>query len=94
LNLLIHFVLRSYPNLSLACGKEVLKTSLDTLGHGLLALTDPDTRVVVLLVRLVIAIGVADLGLKVVLLRLDEVPDTGEVCPLHVGVQVDLDNTV
>jgi hypothetical protein len=44
--------------LSLASGVEVVESDLDALRHGLLTLTDPDTRVVVLLVGLVIAIGV------------------------------------
>jgi hypothetical protein len=34
------------------------------------------------------------LGLEVTALGLDVVPDTGQVGPLHVGVEVDLDNTV
>lgn len=81
-------------HLQLASGVEVLKTSLDPLGHGLLTLTYPDTGIVVLLVGLVLTVRVADLGLEVGLLVLDKVADTAEVCPLHVGVEVDLDNTV
>lgn len=58
-------------NLDLAGGVEVVKRNSDALGHGLLALTDPDTRVVVLLVGLVVTLGVADLGLEVARLVLD-----------------------
>ena len=46
---------------------------LDTGGEGLLTLTNPDTRVVELLVGLVSALGVADLRLEVAGLALDEV---------------------
>jgi hypothetical protein len=80
--------------LDLARSIEVLEASLDPLGHGLLSLTYPDTGVVVLLVWLVLAIGVANLRLEVVLLGLDEVADTAEVGPLHIGVQVDLHDTI
>lgn len=45
--------------LRLASGVEVVQGDLDALRHGLLTLTDPDTGVVVLLVGLVIAVGVA-----------------------------------
>jgi hypothetical protein len=58
-------------NLNLASGVEVVERNSDALGHGLLALTDPDTGVVVLLVGLVIAVGVADLALEVAALVLD-----------------------
>ena len=47
-----------------------------------------------LLVGLVGSLGVTDLRLKVVLLVLDEVSDTGKVGPLGVGVDVHLDDTV
>jgi len=47
----------------LARGVKVVQTSLDTLGHGDFTSTNPDTRVVVLLVRLVFAVWVADLAL-------------------------------
>jgi hypothetical protein len=73
-------------HLDLARSIEVFETSLDPLGHGLLTLTYPDTGVVVLLVWLVLAVGVANLRLEVVLLGLDEVADTAEVGPLHIGV--------
>ena len=51
--------------LSLASGEEVVESDLNALRHGLLSLTNPDAGVVVLLVRLVFAFGVADLGLEV-----------------------------
>jgi hypothetical protein len=81
-------------SLELAGSVEVLKGLLGALGHGLLTLTDPDTGVEVLLVGLVGAVGVTDLGEEVVLLVEDVVTDTGEVGPLHVSVDVDLDDTV
>ena len=58
-------------NLDLAGSVEVVKRGSDTLGHGLLTLTDPDTGVVVLLVGLVVTVGVTDLGLEVARLVLD-----------------------
>jgi hypothetical protein len=81
-------------DLNLAGGVEVVKRNCDALGHGLLTLTNPDTGVVVLLVGLVVAVGVTDLALEVARLVLNIVADTGEVGVLHVGVEVDLDNTV
>jgi hypothetical protein len=81
-------------DLDLASGVEVVKRDGDALGHSLLTLTNPDTGVVVLLVRLVITVGVTDLALEVARLVLDVVPDTSEVGVLHVGVEVDLDDTV
>jgi hypothetical protein len=47
-----------------------------------------------LLVWLVFAIRVTDLSLQVVLLGLDKVANTGKVRPLHISVEVDLDNTI
>jgi hypothetical protein len=58
-------------SLNLAGSVEVLKRNSDALGHGLLALADPDTGVVVLLVGLVVTVGVADLALEVAALVLD-----------------------
>ncbi len=46
------------------------------LTHRLFTFTDPDTRVVVLLVWLIFTIWVTDLSLEVVVLSLDEVSDT------------------
>jgi hypothetical protein len=73
---------------------EVLKRNSEALRHGLLTLTNPDTGVVVLLVGLVIAVRVTDLSLEVARLVLDVVADTSEVSVLHVGVEVDLYDTV
>lgn len=42
----------------------------------------------------VVLTWVANLGLEVGRLGLNEVPDTGEVSPLHVSVEVHLDNTI
>ena len=52
---------------------QICARLLDTGGKGLLTLTDPNTRVVELLVGLVSALGVADLGLEVLELVDDEV---------------------
>jgi hypothetical protein len=76
-----------------ASGLEVLEGLLDAGGHGLLRLADPDAGVVLLLVGLVGALGVADLGLQVVDVLGDVVTDTAQVGPLEVGVEVDLDDT-
>lgn len=61
--------------------------------HGLLTLANPDSGVVLLLVGLVGTLGVAHLGLEVVDVLGDVVPDTAEVSPLEVSVEVDLDDT-
>ena len=47
-----------------------------------------------LLVGLVLPIGVANLGLKVALVLLDEIPNTREVRVLHVCIEVDLYDAV
>ena len=56
---------------------------LDSLGKGLLSLSDPDSGVVLLLVGLVGALWVTDLAHQVVLLVEDKVSDTGEVGELN-----------
>lgn len=80
--------------LQLASSVEVLQSRLDTLAHGLLTLANPHAGVEELLVGLVGTLGVTDGGHEVVLLVQDVVTDTGHVSVLHVGVKVDLDNTV
>lgn len=72
---------------------EVLERSSHTHGHGLLTLTNPHTGVEELLVGLVLTIGVADMRHQVVLLADHVVADTAHVGKLHVGVQIDLDDT-
>lgn len=81
-------------NLKLTGSVEVLKGLLDTNRHGLLTLANPVAGIEELLVGLVSALGVTDLGEEVVLVLENEVPDTGEVGVLHVGVDVDLNDTV
>lgn len=81
-------------NLQLVGSVEVLESLLDTGGHGLLSLANPDTWVEELLVWLVLAVWVTDLLHDVVLLVQDVVPDAGEVGVLEISVQVDLDDTV
>lgn len=73
---------------------EVDKSLLDTGRHGLLSLTNPDTGVKVLLVRLVRSVWVSHLGQDVVLFVQDVISDTGEVGVLEVSVEVDLNDTV
>ena len=73
---------------------EVGAGLLDAGGEGLFALADPDAGVVELLVGLVCALGVADLGLEVAGLGLDKVADAGEVGELGVGVDVHLDDAI
>jgi hypothetical protein len=81
-------------DLQLASSVEVLQSNLHTLAHGLLTLTNPHTGIKVLLVGLVRAVGVAHRAHEVVLLVEHVVTDTGHVGVLHVGVEVDLDDTV
>ena len=81
-------------NLQLAGSVEVLESDLGALAHGLLTLADPHAGVEGLLVGLVGTLGVADHGHEVVLLGQDVVTDTAQVGVLHVGVDVDLDDTV
>lgn len=73
---------------------EVGERFLYTHAHRLLALAHPHTRVKVLLVGLVGAVRVANSGEQVVLLFQDVVAHTRQVGVLHVGVDVDLDDTV
>lgn len=47
-----------------------------------------------LLVWLVLALWVSNLGHDVVLLVENVVTDSGQVCPLEISVKVDLDNTI
>lgn len=84
----------SAQHLQLTSSVEVHKRLLDANGHRLLTLTNPDTGIEELLVRLVLAVGVADGGHEVILLLEHVVADTGHVGELQIGVQVDLDNTV
>lgn len=80
--------------LQLTSSVEVFQSRLDTLAHGLLTLTNPHAGVEELLVGLVLTLGVTDGGQEVVLLVENVVTDTGHVGVLHVGVKVDLDDTV
>lgn len=63
---------------------KILASDLDTLNHGLFSLTDPDTRIVDLLVGLVGSFRVANLSLQIGLLLHVEVPDALPVSPLSV----------
>jgi len=70
----------------LACSVEVVESLLDASAHRLLTLSDPDSRVKVLLVRLVLTLRVAHRLLQVVVLVLNVVPNTSQVGVLQVGV--------
>lgn len=91
-----HFIFANidHPHLERAGSVEVLEGLLDAGLHGLLTLANPDAGIVLLLVRLVGALGVADLGAEVVDVVDDVVTDTGQVAPLEISVDVDLDDTV
>lgn len=65
---------------------EVVKALSDTSAHGLFTLPDPDSRIEVLLVWLVLTFWVADGLLKVVMLVLDVVSDTSQIGVLQVGI--------
>lgn len=81
-------------HLELVRGLEVVESNLAALRHRLFTLTHPDTRVVLLLVRLVSTLRVANLRHKVVLLVQDKVTDTLKVGVLRVGVNVHLHNAI
>lgn len=78
----------------MASSVEILESDSDTLAHRLLASSDPNTRVIELLVWFVGAVRVAYLAANIVLLVDHVVPDTLGVCVLEVSVEVDLDHTV
>merc|ERR1712194_998285 len=73
---------------------KLFEGPLDALHHRSLALTEPLAWVVVALVRLVFALGVADLALEIALLGLVEVEQALPVGPLRVGVDVHLDDAM
>lgn len=81
-------------SLQLVGSVEVLQRFGNTFAHCLLTFTNPDTRVIVLLVRLVFTLWVADLSLDVVVLVDDVVPDADQVGPLQVCVEIDLYDAV
>ena len=62
---------RFWPIVSTDIGPvEALETLVSSLDHRLLGGSDPDSRVVELLVRLVSAVGVANLNMKVLVNRM------------------------
>jgi hypothetical protein len=65
-----------------------------TFNHAFLCLADPHTGVIKFLVGLIWACGVSNLTLQVVMLVLFKFAQTIPVCPLSVGINVHLDNTV
>jgi len=72
--------------LQLTSRVEIDERLRDTGAHGLLTFPDPYARIIVLLVGLIRAFGIADLRQEVVLLIQDVVADTDKVCPLEIGV--------
>jgi len=62
--------------------------------EGLLTLAEPYPRIIVLLVGLVFALGVAYLSLQIAFLDLVVILYAGPECPLHVSVDVHLDSAV
>jgi hypothetical protein len=52
------------------------------------------TRIEILLVGLILTIGVADLGLEVVLLVEYVITDTFKIGVLRIGIEVDLNNAI
>ena len=97
---MVHFItfilsrLGHHLILQLPRSVEVIKSFSDTLAHGLLTLTYPDTGVKELLVRLVSTLWVTNGTLDIVMLVLNKVTNTGQISVLGVCVDVDLDNTV
>lgn len=85
---------RSQAHSKLVRRLEVVKGNLATLRHSFLALTNPNARIVLLLVRLVRALGVANLGHQVVLLVENKVTDTLKIGELSVSVNVHLNDTI
>ena len=86
--------LKNRQSLQLSGGIEILETLSNTRGHGFLSLTDPDTRIEVLFVRLVLTIGVTNLRHNVILLLEYVVTDTSKVGILEVRIEVNLDHTI
>jgi hypothetical protein len=80
--------------LQLVCGVEVLQALFDSLCHRLLSFSNPDSRVEILLIWLVLTFRISDLLHQVVLLVQNVISNTGQVRILQIRVQVNLDNTV
>jgi hypothetical protein len=78
----------------LSCGIEVLQCLLDASSHRLLPRVNPDTRIVILLVRFVLSFWIAHLRHQVFLLVQYVVANTRQVSPLKVGIEVDFNNAV
>jgi hypothetical protein len=91
----LYYVDEAKPTrLQLAGAVEVIKRLRNTCRHSLLAFTDPNTGVEVLLVRSVLPFWVANRRLEVVLLLQDVISNADQVRELKVSVDVDLDNPV
>jgi hypothetical protein len=73
---------------------ELLHGHATTFDHGFLCLADPHSGVIKFLVGLIWACGVSNLTLQVVMLILFKCAQTIPVCPLSVGINVHLDNTM
>ena len=55
---------------------QILTSNLDTLNQCLLTLSNPNSRIVLLLVGFIGSLGITDLGHEVVFLLKDKVTDT------------------
>lgn len=77
-----------------ALAHQLLHGDFATSSHRFFCLANPDTRIVVFLVGLVRSGWVTNLPLEEVMLLLFEFTETVPVCPLGIGINVHLDNTV
>ena len=87
-------VLNARLELELLEGVEVFEGLHQAGGHLLLAEMQPRARVDHLLVRLVVALGIADLGLQISVLVFHVLANRMAEGPLRIGVDVHLDDAV
>lgn len=78
----------------LAGASKLLHGDFTSRNHALFCLTDPDTRIVILLIGLVGTSGVSNLTLEVIVLFLFECTETIPIRPLSIRVNVHLDDTI
>jgi hypothetical protein len=91
---LLIYILAKKDRSQLSCGIEVLQRVLDTSCHRLLPLPNPDTGIVIFLIRLVLSFWIAHLLHKIILLVQYVVADAGKVRPLEVSIKVHFDDAV
>jgi hypothetical protein len=85
---------RDTSTLGFPSSLEILQSLFDPFGHGLLSLTDPDSRIKVFLIGFILAIWIADLGGKVRFLVDHVIPYPRTIGKLQVGIEIDFDDTV